>query len=681
MHNKKFASLMAGILTISMLMSACSVDKDQLKDGLNDIKDAAGVTTSAEVTEDSVATESSETTIETTVATPTPEPTATSTPTPTNTPTPTPDPYPTIKPEYVGKTATEICEMMTIEEKAAQMVQGAIYLVNDKAMEGNCYGSILGKYDPSSIVDVFNDSTWLAKIQAYQAAAIRSDSGIPFIYGQDAVHGVNFASETVLFPHNINLGAANDTALTYEIGILTGSDIMHTGMIWNFSPCVAASQDPRWGRTYESYSSDLGIVTDLAVAYSQGLMSQGVVVCAKHFFADGNVLFGTGEYSDNTYRLIDRGDAQLTDEEIAELLKVYKALIDSGVQSIMLSHSSVNGVKMHENKFYISYLKNEMGFNGVVLSDWNSLHNCSGESYEENVILCINAGCDMLMEPEQYAEARDIIVKAYNDGRISGDRIDDAVTRILRMKINAGLFDDPYMFDVEPDYDYNSEHATEVAREAAAKSFVVLKNDGPMEITEGMKVFVLGPAADDSGVLCGGWTYSWTGYSDGDLGFKWVPNCTTIIESLEEVAEEVGFEIVTDEALIGECDLVILCVGETPYAEWTGDASNLSITGDLGLEGNLEAIEAAANAVDADGNKIPTLTLIVAGRNVLISNYVDKWDSVIMCYLPGTEGGHAVADVLTGKATAGGKLPMPYYASEGQIGTDECWLPIGYSAS
>lgn len=668
MHKKKFLSLIASVLTASMLLSACSVNSDQLQEGIDDLKDAAYGTTSEETTE---ATETETTTVETTapIVEATPTPAATNTPTPT----PTPEPLPTIKAEYVGKSAEEICAMMTIEEKAAQMIVAEIECMNTAAVGESCYSAAFGKPFKDSY-SVYDDAKWLEVFRKYQAAALGSDLGLPILFGNDSVHGVDLAAGTVVFPHNINLGATGDTSLVYEIGVLTGCDMINTGLIWNFAPVVATAVDPRWGRTYECYSSDLGIVKEMSLAYTTGMLSEGVVVCPKHFFADGNVLFGTGESSDGTDRLIDRGDAQLSIAEIAELLDVYQTMIDCGAQTIMLSHSSLNGVKMHENEYYISYLKNEMGFDGIVVTDYNSIHNCSGEDYRANIIKCVNAGCDMLMEPQDYVEACEIIVDAYNNGEISEERINDAVTRILKVKIDAGLMEDPYLENTTPSYEYNSDYAHEIARQAAAKSFVVLKNDGPMEITEGMRVFVTGPAADDTGVLCGGWTYGWQGSTDADFGMEWIPNCRSIIESLKDVSEEVGFEIVTDPAEIDTCDLVILCVGETVYSEWYGDAENLSITGDCGLEGNAEAIE-LANSVD-----IPTLTLIVAGRNVIISNYIDQWDSVIMCYLPGSEGGHAIADVLTGVAEPEGKLPMPYYSSEGQIGTDECWLPVGYSA-
>ena len=183
-------------------------------------------------------------------------------------------------------------------------------------------------------------------------------------------------------------------------------------MLWNYSPCIAQSADPRWGRTYESYGSDLETITKLSTAYTKGLIDGGLVVCAKHFFADGNAEYGTGEKGD-TEMLIDRGDARLTDSEIKELLKVYQAQIDAGVQTIMISHSSLNGVKMHENKEYIMKLKKEMGFEGFIVSDWESVQHISGSSYREQVVTSINAGIDMLMEVERFDEAKQIIREEY----------------------------------------------------------------------------------------------------------------------------------------------------------------------------------------------------------------------------------------------------------------------------
>ena len=275
----------------------------------------------------------------------------------------------------------EVTASLTLEQKAAQMVLPQIRSVSEEDMELYDYGGILSQKD------YYNAEEWRETIKSYQQSAVDSPAGIPFIYGQDDVHGVNYCSGTVIFPHNIGLGAANDEALMYQAGLITADEAKLCHMLWNFAPCVAQSVDPRWGRTYESYGSDLEIIKNLSTAYTKGLVDGGLIACTKHFIADGNVGFGTGEDSD-TKRLIDRGDASLSEAEIEELMKVYKAQIDSGAQTIMISHSSLNGVKMHENGKYIKRLKEEYGFEGFIVSDWNSVQNTSGSTYGHQCCKC-----------------------------------------------------------------------------------------------------------------------------------------------------------------------------------------------------------------------------------------------------------------------------------------------------
>ncbi|SCW32891.1 beta-glucosidase [Ruminococcaceae bacterium YRB3002] len=570
-------------------------------------------------------------------------------------------------------TPEEILATLTLEQKASQMVQSQVRSCSHVDMEEGDYGSMFSTKDEWPAISMDN---WISRVRIYQEHALASEAGIPYIYGQDSVHGVNTADAAILYPHNINIGAANDPELTYEYGRLVGSDMKRTGMIWNFGPVVTDPQDPRWGRTYECFSSDLDRLTPLALAYVKGQLDEGVISCPKHFFAEGHVAYGTGEYSDGTNRLIDRGNTSgLTDDELNALLNVYKQLIDAGAQTVMISHAALEGVKMHENGKYIMKLKDDFGFSGFIVSDYNSLHNCSGDTLYENVVLAINAGIDMLMEPDDYETVRDIIVDAVGKGDITEARVDDAVLRILKVKKDVGLFDDPYLENTNPSYDWYSDYGKEVARKLACESFVPLKVGSNMTIPKGARVFVCGPAANDTGVLCGGWTITWTGYSDTEEGVEWVMYARTIQEALQDVADEEGFTIVTDPEEASTCDMVLLCLGEIPYAEWTGDTEDLSITGSLAQSGNQSAIEFAMST------GLPTTTLLVCGRNVIIDEYIDQWDSVIMCYLPGTEGGRAVAEVLTGKSECGGTLPMPYYSSVDQIGTGECWHDVGWRAA
>lgn len=566
---------------------------------------------------------------------------------------------------FSGMEADEIAAALTLEQKAAQMVQPAVYLVAGARVKKNCYGSILSKH--SSV----RSDAWVDIVDRLQRLALASEAGVPLLYGQDDVHGVNYCLDAVYFPHNIGLGAANDPELTYQAGLITADEAKLCHMLWNFAPCVAQSSDPRWGRTYESYGSDLQIIKSLSVAYAKGLLDGGLVACAKHFIGDGNVEFGTGEHSD-VNRLIDRGNSTLSEDEIQALMSVYQAQIDAGVQTIMVSHSALNGVKMHENGEYIWKLKDEMGFEGFIVSDWNAVQNTSPGTYREQVITAVNAGIDMLMEVDRYDEAMGIIVDAVRSGEIAESRVDDAVTRILRVKKDLGLFEDPFCEAMKTAArETGSDEYRAVAEKLVEESLVLLKNgEGALPFGPGTRVYVTGPACDDPQVQCGGWTIDWNRSPN-----KKIEGVTTILAGLEERAEAYGITVLTDPAEAQSADVVLLVVGENAYAEWNGDTEDLELCGAMGIRANREAIEEAA----ALGKRV--VTCIVAGRHVLIdpADY-DRWDAVVMCYLPGSEG-QGVADVLCGEADFTGRLPAPWYASLDQIGTDAHWLDVGYGLS
>ena len=567
--------------------------------------------------------------------------------------------------EYASMSPEEIVAGLSLEQKAAQMVMPAVYNISPDDMKENDYGSIL------STAGSIEAASWRSMVDEYQNAALLSDAGIPYIYGQDDVHGVNYCLNAVYFPHNIGQGAANDEELAYQVGLITADEAKLCHMLWNYSPCIAQSADPRWGRTYESYGSDLETITKLSTAYTKGLIDGGLVACAKHYLADGNVEYNTGEKGD-TEMLIDRGDAGLTDDEINELLKVYQAQIDAGVQTIMISHSSLNGVKMHENKEYIMKLKNEMGFEGFIASDWESVQHISGPSYREQVITSINAGIDMLMEVERFDEAKQIITDAVKSGEISEERVDDAVTRIIRVKKEAGLFEDPFLEKTETKQkETGSTEYRKIAEKLVEESLVLVKNDADvLPLKEGMKVYITGPAADDASVQCGGWTIEWNGSSKKDIA-----GVTTIQEAFESYADDYGIEVITNRKKAKNADVVLLCVGEQAYAEWNGDTADLELCGALGLPDNKKAIEEAKKLGK------PTVACIVAGRNVIIdSKDFEDWNSVVMCYLPGSEG-KGISDVLCGCADFAGKLPSPWYSSIDQIGTGKSFLERGYGLS
>ena len=559
--------------------------------------------------------------------------------------------------------AEQITALLTVEEMAAQMVQPGCYNVSDSVMEEYDYGSILSK------ADYLNYEEWMDYIRYFQEAALKSESGIPFIYGQDDVHGVNYCKGAVIFPHNIGIGAANDEELTYKMGQAVADEAKLCGMLWNFSPCVAVATEPRWGRTYESYSSDFSLVKKLSGAYAKGMVDSGLVVCGKHFFADGNVTYGSGEGD----FLVDRGNAELSETEIKDLLSVYQNLIDQGVQTMMISHSSLNGVKMHENAKYIGMLKNEMGFKGMIVSDWESIHNITGDSLKEQVITAVNAGIDMLMEPEVFDECREILIQAVKDGKISEDRMTDAVNRIIKVKLDAGIFKDPMMKNMKTvQKETGSKEYKDLAEKLVEESLVLLKNENSiLPLKKNMKIYLTGPALNNVKAQCGGWTQEWGG-SD------YVEGCTTILQGFKDIATKYGFTIITDSGDAKNADVTILCVGEDSYAEWNGDTEDLSLTGSLGLSANESAIKEASKL--RKDNHIPTVACIVAGRNVLINDYLKDWDAAVMCYLPGSEA-QGIAHVLAGDSAFKGKLPMPWYESVDQIKTSVSMFKVGYGLS
>lgn len=558
---------------------------------------------------------------------------------------------------------------MSLEEKAGQMIQAARDVMNGYDMKNLGIGSVLsggGSYPGANKLE-----DWDEMITDYQTNALKTEHQIPMLYGVDAVHGFALVKGAVVYPHNIGLGAANDPELMYQMGAAIAEEMKLTKTLWNFSPCVAVNTDPRWGRTYECFSSEPEIVATLAEAYLKGQTDHGVVATAKHYVADGGAVFGTGE---GNY-LIDRGDAAIEEDELRGThLLPYKKLVESGVKIVMASFSSINGVKMHQNKYLLTdVLKVELGFKGFIVSDWEAINGLSGSSYEENVALAINAGVDMLMEPIQYKNAFNAIVTNVNQGAITMERIDDAVSRILTVKYDMGLFDDPFMKNLSHEVtELGSEGYREIAKQLVEKSLVLLKNDNStLPLKKGQKVFVIGPAVNDMGLQCGGWGLTWQGLMDQNN--KKVTEGTTILEGLTEYAETFGLEIITDKNKAKEADVVILAIGEVPYAEYQGDTEDLSITGAKGHPGNTAAIEFA------DSLNKPVITLLVAGRNVLINEYKDNWDSIVMCYLPGSEG-DGIASVLFGETPFTGKLPMPYYKSVEDIGNENADLlyQVGY---
>ena len=560
-----------------------------------------------------------------------------------------------------GPKATTIKTLsdLTLEEKVGQMIQVERSGLSLSRVEALGIGSVLS--GGGSVPGNGSISAWNEMMTDYKEASSSSSSGIPVIYGIDAVHGNNNVPMATIFPHNIGIGAANDPELLRKIGQVTAEEMKVIGAHMNFAPAVSVIRDKRWGRTYEGYSEDPEIVSKLGASYIEGLRNAGIIATAKHFIGDGYVEYGTGEGEN----LIDRGDVIMPiDEMMAIYGPVYQSAIDAGVDAVMVSFSSVGGEKMHGNEYLLTtVLRAEMNFDGVVISDWEGIHALPG-LLEDQVVKSVNAGIDLLMQPYNGEEVYNALLSAARDGRISEERINEAVSRILDMKQKAGLLE---VHAETAEYKMGSDFAIATAREAVAKSQVLLKNEGVLPLKEDQSVYVMGPASDNIGIQSGGWTLEWQGTMSEQ--FLWGDS---ILDAFRQTSNSV-VDSPTD------ADVIVLVIGEKPYAEMFGDTDDASLSGPLSLNSNLKAVELAKTYGK------PVVTLIVAGRPLEIEEHLNDWDALVMSFLPGTEA-LGITDVLYGKVPFTGKLPITWPKETGGFDitfmdtdrTAEILFPLGY---
>ena len=558
---------------------------------------------------------------------------------------------------------SELIKNMTLEEKIGQMTQVDYRYLKDKSdIEKYFLGSILsggGSTPPTN-----QPSSWVDLYNGFQKEALKTRLKIPLIYGIDAVHGHNNVFGATMFPHNIGLGCANDKLLVQKIAAATAAEVKATGLDWTFAPCVAVAQDERWGRTYESFSEDSKIVTELGVASTLGyqgrtLNKNSVLACAKHFVGDGNTVFGTGT---NWYK-IDRGDVILEEKELrAKYIKPFKESIKAGVGSIMISYNSWKGQKLHGHKYLIDdILRKELQFDGIVISDWAGINEID-KDYKTCVIQSINAGIDMNMVPgslnpddNSYDDFIRLAIESVKEGSIPMERIDDAVSRILRIKKKIGLFDNPIKSPTIKNIVGSKEHRN-LARESVRKSLVLLKNKNkilPLK-KSGKKITLVGAHADNIGYQCGGWTIHWQGGS-GDI----TPG-TTILDAFKSAvidSNDIHYSPNGDNLLYS--DVIVLAIGEKPYTEGVGDRDSLMLSSDD--KSLLEKVKKA--------NK-PFIVILISGRPMIINDALNNSDAFISAWLPGTEGG-GIADVVFGDFDFTGKLSMTWPKSMEQI-------PINY---
>ena len=543
---------------------------------------------------------------------------------------------------------------MTLEEKIGQMTQVDITALSDPHdIAKYNLGSILIGGD--SKIKENNPEAWADYYDTLQSYALKSRLRIPILFGADAVHGHNDIVGTVIFPHNIGMGCTGDENLVRKEGRVTAEEMAGTGINWDFAPCVAVARDPRWGRTYESYSEDPELVAKMGAAFIEGLQGTDLsnpssrLACAKHYVGDGGTTNG-----------IDQGNTECDEATLRRLfLPPYEAAIKSGVKTIMVSYSSWNGVKMSGNRYLLTdVLKKELGFNGFLVSDWAAIDQL-GPDYKIDIERSVNAGLDMIMIPfgpgkkNNYIEFIEDLKELVNEGRVPIERINDAVRRILRVKFETGVFDHPFA-NKSFIQSIGSKSHREVARQCVRESLVLLKNNnGILPLKKNLKsILVAGKSANDIGNQCGGWTISWQGMS----GDSMIKGGTTVLQAVKNaVSSDTKVIFSEDGTNAGDAQIAIVVIGETPYAEGMGDRKELYLSSDD--EKVIERLK---------GDKIPIVTVLFSGRPLIINEALENSDAFIAAWLPGTEG-EGITDVLFGDFRPTGKLSFTWPGNMNQV--------------
>ncbi|SCG64782.1 carbohydrate binding domain-containing protein [Micromonospora coxensis] len=566
----------------------------------------------------------------------------------------------------VRERVADLLGRMSVEEKVGQMTQAernALDAPDDPATWR--LGSLLS--GGGSVPDPNTPASWADMVDGYQTRALQTRLQIPLVYGVDSVHGHGNLRGATIFPHNIGLGAARDPGLVERAGHVTAKETRATGPQWAFAPCVCVARDDRWGRTYESFGEDpaLVVANETVIDGLQGRSladrdnADRVLASVKHYAGDGGTTYQPGS---GGYR-IDQGVTTMSRAEFdrVHLGPYVPAVRRHHAGTIMPSYSSVdftddgvgNPVKMHAHKELLTdVLKQKIGFDGFLISDYAAIDQIPGD-YASDVRTSINAGLDMIMVPNEYQRFEETLLAEIEAGTVPMSRIDDAVGRILTQKFHLGLFEQPFT-DRTHLADVGSPAHRAVAREAAAKSQVLLRDNGrvlPLPTTG--KVYVAGGNADDVGAQAGGWTITWQG-GNGDI----TPG-TSIVEGIRQVAPdaEVTFSADASAPLAGH-DRAVVVIGERPYAEGQGDVGNNGFTMTVSAAERDLVRKVCAAVADC-------VVLVVSGRPLVLDDALAGADAVVASWLPGTEGA-GVADVLFGKRPFTGRLPVSWPRSLAQ---------------
>ncbi|WP_353217576.1 glycoside hydrolase family 3 N-terminal domain-containing protein [Sandarakinorhabdus sp.] len=566
-----------------------------------------------------------------------------------------------------------LMQRMTLRQKIGQLIQADLTAVKPADLKRYPLGSVLAGGNGGPYGNERADAAaWVRLVGEFRAVSRQSGAGIPILFGVDAVHGHSNLPGATIFPHNIGLGAANDPELLQRIGAVTAAELSGSGIDWTFAPTLAVPQDLRWGRSYEGYSADTRVTAAYARALTLGLQgpltagtplaANKVAATAKHFVADGGTDAGK-----------DQGDARIGEAELVAVHAAgYAPAVEAGVLSVMASFSSWNGVKAHGNRYLLTdVLKGRMGFEGLVVGDWNGHGQLPGCTVTD-CALTFNAGLDLAMAPDSWKGMFNSTLRHVQRGTIPLARIDDAVRRVLRVKAQLGLLEPAPMERGDPSRIATPENLA-VAREAVAKSLVLLKNNGAvLPIRPGARVLIAGPGADDMAMQSGGWTVTWQGTDTTAADF---PKGQTIGRAIADAVRDAGGEAVIAAAgtTPTKPDVAIVVFGEQPYAEFQGDVPDLAFRA---LAGETELIA----RLKAQGIKV--VSVFLSGRPLFVPQLINASDAFVAAWLPGSQG-QGVADVLVARRDGApardftGRLPFAWPADARSPITASLW-PVGH---
>ncbi|MFD2163042.1 glycoside hydrolase family 3 N-terminal domain-containing protein [Paradesertivirga mongoliensis] len=571
----------------------------------------------------------------------------------------------------IDKKIDKLLSEMTIQEKVGQMTQIAVEILLKKPgsltepdeLDPEKLAQCIKKYKVGSILNIGitaqTRENWHKWIETIQDMALKERVKIPVLYGIDAIHGNNYTANSVLFPQQIAQAASFNRALVKKAAEITAYETRASFIPWTFSPVLDLGRKPIWSRVYETFGEDPYLVSELGKAMVTGYQGSSssidkyhVAACLKHYMGYSMSLTG-----------LDRTPAWIPERELREyFLPSFAAAIAIGAKTVMVNSGEINGVPVHTNKYILTdVLKKELKFKGFALTDWMDIqflvdrHHVA-KDYKEATMMAINAGIDMSMVPVDYTFCDDLVALV-NEGKVSMSRIDDAVRRILRVKFDVGLFDNPV--GKASDYkEFNGVAHNKTNYEITSECITLLKNtNNLLPLKTDKKILVTGPAANSMVALNGGWSRRWQGTNSDETE----KDKNTIYEAIQNVfgSKNVDFaqgakfnapsDLNTALSKSEKADVVVLCLGEDSYAETPGNIQDLTLPA-----AQLEL----ARALKASGK--PIVLVLTEGRPRIISAIEPLCSAVIHAYLPGNEGGNVVANVLAGKVNPSGKLPYTY---------------------